>query len=245
MKLNVEKFKEFVKKATLNNSVDNIKMTFDKDVVKSGMRGTSCITVLNVENDFITGVKGEHESYFNAPFQGLIRYLDLIDEEECDLQVKDEKIIIKSGKQRSNIFFCAASLITSFDKVGPKDLGELVAQFELTDDFVDDFNKVKKVATNFGKVYFSVEDGKLYIETTDKTNKFTSGVRFELMDSDFADCDLCVDFKNFNNLMVCIGEDYDDFTVTLKWIKGQGGLISVENGTTEKYYLVTKREDTI
>lgn len=244
MKLNVEKFKEFVKKATLNNSIDNVKMTIDKDSIKSGMRGTACITVLNVENDFITGVKGEHEFLFNEPFQGLIRYLDLIDEEECDIQVKNEKIVIKSGKQKSNVFFCASSLITSFDKAGPKDLGELVAQFELSDEFIDDFNKVKKVATNFGKVYFSVEDGKLYIETTDKTNTFSNGVRFELMDSDFGDCDLCIDFKNFNNLMTCINGDYADFTVTLKFIKGQGGLVSVEK-EGEKYYLVTKREDTV
>ena len=111
--LNVDKFKEVIKKATLNNSIDCIQLNFEESRVKVGMISSEndIITIINDENDFIGLTQHDTITFnFNQPSVLLLPYLDVVDEEVASIKiVEDEKITIQSGEQKSNIHFCDES----------------------------------------------------------------------------------------------------------------------------------------
>ncbi len=249
-KINVPKFLELLQKGTCNYSIDNIGITFTDTDYTIGMKGPNCILILSGENDIITNIK-ENDSWelqFVEPTKNVKTFFHLIDPDEndqVDITLKNEKVIIKSGKQKSQLFFCSEHLITSFTGTGPKINGDEVCEFKLDDDFIDTFDTVKKIASSFGKVYLTVEKNILYMEGTDKTNSFSNGIKIEIGKSKFTDVSICIDFKVLNNVMTCINGDYEDYTFRVGYVeKSNGGLISFINETnSEKYYVLSMAEN--
>jgi len=81
------------------------------------------------------------------------------------------------------------------------------------------------------------------IETADKTNRFSNGLKFELTRmSDVPDLSICFDYKNFINLMAVINGDSENFTLEFSYVEEQemGMVYAGKNDGNEKYYLMSK-----
>lgn len=248
-KVNLLEFQDVLRKGTLNFSIDNIGMNFGADTFSIGMRSSNAIVVLNGTNNVITNIKNTDtwELNFSDPSKNVKPFFDLIIPDENDeaiIEMKNEKITLKSESQKSDLFFCSEHLVTKFDGDGPRTQGDDVFSIDINDRFVDTFNLIKKVAGGFGKIYFSVEDGVVYMESTDKTNSFSNGMKMDIGASEYEDVNVCFDFKTLNNVMMLINGDATDFSFRLGYIpRSSGGMASfVKNDGTEKYYILSMRE---
>lgn len=244
MKVNVENFKSIIKKATLNNSIDTVQLLIDPQSVKSRMISSdnTGIAILDMNNDIIN-VKEELEFNFSEPAQQLLPYLNLIDEEEAEIIVKNEKIILKSEGQKANLNFCSPTVVNVFQSEARET--DYFLTLELDEDFINAFSKIKKISSRFGRIYFNVEDGIFSIETTDKSNKFSNGLKFDLEKIDGVD-DLVLSFtaKNITDLMAVINSDFENFKLNFTYVPDAGvGLVFAEsNDSSEKYYIMSNDE---
>ncbi len=247
-KLNVPVFQDLLRKGTCNFSINNFGINVDKDNFKIGMKGDNCILIIRGENTFISNINEQDswELHFLEPQKNVKTFLDLIECDENDevgITMKNEKVIIKEGNHKSQLFFCSDHLISGFDGDGPKIDGDEVYNSNITSEFVDTFNTIKKVASSFGKIYLIVEDGDIYMMAGDLTNSFANNMRIKIGESDYDNISICIDFKVFNNIMTIINGDYVDFNFRLGYIKkSHGGLISFVNDNMERYYILSTRE---
>ena len=81
MNVNVDNFKNVLKKATMNNSISSVQLNINPTRITSNMISESrdIIIILDVENDLMQ-VSEELEFNFADPAQGLIPFLNLIDD---------------------------------------------------------------------------------------------------------------------------------------------------------------------
>jgi len=246
MKLNVRNYQTILEKATLNFSIESVqlKLTPEKIVSKMLMQHSrDAIVLLNVPNDVIELKKGlEYTLNFAEPSQFVMPYLNLIDEAEADVKISDEKMVITSGKQESNLFFCAPQVVTTFSGSSPREGLQYFTSFDLDESFIRDFGKIKKIGMRFGNIYFSIENGKFVMETTDKQNSLSNGIKFDLFHIKESDLTLCFDYKNVVNLMNVIGGRFNDFKISFAFIREQNlGMSYVEKKDgSEKFYLMSK-----
>jgi hypothetical protein len=241
MNINVKNFKNVLTKATLNNSIENVQFKFNKKgKVVSNMISANrdAIVMLDIDNDIIDA---NVDFNFINPNKSLTPYLNLLDQDEVNVKVSDSKIVLIDGNQRLNIHFCAPQVVSVFE--GQMDMNiKAFHTMEIDDTFIEAFNKIKKIAPSYGMVYFSVEDGSFFIETTDKSNEFSNGLKIELdkkLDSD--DLNLCFDYKNFSNLVSVINGDADEFELEFYFIKdhGAGMLQAKREDKSETYALMS------
>jgi len=253
-KVDVNCFLDLLRKSTCNYSIDTTQLKFDAKMYNVGMRGTNCIVLLNGINDIIDEIENNDtwELNFSNVSKNVKSYFDLIIPDEngkANIKMKDEKIIVSSGKQKSNLFFCADIIVDTFDGDGPKVLGDTVYETQLNQDFIDVYSLIKKIGGSFGKIYFVVKDGKLSMEVTDKTNPLSNGMSFEIGDTKYDDLEVCFEFKTFNNIMSLINGDFEDFSFRIGYVvKNKGGMISLiknDEVETEKYYMLSMRESTV
>jgi len=245
MEIDVNVFKGVLQKATLNYLFETVGMTISPDIIHVGMRSTNCVVVLNMKNDMIPSIKNEEELYFSQPQQQIKTYLDLIDEDTADIKITDTKIILESGKQKSHINFCSPNLINVFNGNGPKQSGDIIYEKNLDDDWMYMFEKIQRIASKFKCLYFTIEDGMIFMEGTDKTNAFSNGMSIELEESGYdQDVQLCFDLKTFSNIVKVIGTNHEDFTVTVSYIPDRkAGIVSfINNDESEKYYIVSRSD---
>lgn len=244
MNVNVDGLKDVLKKATLNFSINSVQLKFDNDKINSKMisNNRDCIVVLDIDND-VCDVDDEYEFNFSEPNQQLIPFLNLIDDEEAVIDVHNEKIVVKNGRQRSNIHFCAEQMVSVFGSDAAREGIEYFLSMEIDDNFGEAFGKIKKIGSRYGNVYFNVDEGVFSIETADKTNRFSNGLKFELTRvSNVDDLSICFDYKNFINLMTVINGSAEEFTLNFSYVEEQemGMLYAEKNGGNEKYYLMSK-----
>lgn len=250
-KVNLLEFQDVLKRSTLNFSIDNVKMTFGATTYKVGMRSSNAIVILRGENKVISGISDNDvwELMFSDPQRNVKSYFDLIipdENDEADIQMKNEKIIVKSGKQKSNLFFCDERVTTRFDGDGPRTMGDEIFSIDISQDFVDTYNLVKKVASGFKKIYFNVEDGEVSVESTDKTNTYSNGMKMQVGTSEYeGSVSVCFDYKTFNNVMTLLNGDAEDFQFRIGYIEqSQGGMASfIRKDESEKYFIMTSREN--
>lgn len=250
MNINIVNFKSVLKKATINFSLDSVQLNFTRDKIKSKMvtTGTDAIVFLDLPNNVIPGIgaHAEHQFNFHDPNAALIPYISLIeDDQQTDINILEEKVILTTGNLKSNIFFCSPSVVTVFQRENIRTQGSYMAEFQLDEDFIKQFDMIRKIGVRFNKVYFSVEDKKLLMETTDKTNKFSNGMKFELFDvEEDDDFSLCFDYRNITNVMSVIEDDYESFTLHLKRVQNEMGFIFLNKiDNSEKYYLMSKQDN--
>lgn len=240
MRINVDNFKDVLTKATLNFSIQSVKLDIDPQKIKSKMisENSNAIVDLEVENNLM-GISEELEFTFSEPAQNLMPFLKLIDDEHADIIIRDNGITLKSGSQKSVIHFCSPQVVSVF--TGQMRDIDFFISLEIDDDFLENFKKLKKIGSRFGKVYFGVEDKKFIMETSDRTNRFSNGLKFNLLDDiDEDDKILRFDFKRMVDLMNVIGSR-DDFKFDFTYVEDQerGMLLAKNNDESEKYLLMS------
>jgi len=251
-KVNLLEFQNLLRKATLNYSMDNVGISLKNDAFRVGMRNSNAIVILNGPNNVISGIAPTDtwDLRFSDPSKNVKSYFDLIipdANDEALIEMKNEKITIKSEdkSQKINLFFCSEHLISRFDREGPKVDGDTVFEMEITQGFMDTFSLIKKVAGGFGKVYFTVEDGVVSLESTDKTNTFANGMKMSVGTTEYDNVSVCFDFKSINNVITLLNGDATNFSVRVGYIpQSAGGVASfIKNDASEKYFLLSMREN--
>jgi len=249
MIINVNKFEDVIRKATLDFTLETVQLNFDKDKVTAKIFNSSedAIVFLNVENDImpITSKHDEVQFNFIDPHNTIKPYLSLIDSEQADVEIKKEKIILKSDNQRSNIFFCSPIVVKVFNREDVKPGIEYFTELAIDDNFVNGFNKIKKIGSRFGKIYITIKDNTIYMETMDKTNRSSNGFSFNMGNIEMPDLSMCFNYKNIINLMNVLAiTGIDDFHINLAYLEAQRlGMMYVTNtDNSEKYYLMSKSD---
>lgn len=245
MNINVNNLQGFIKKATLNYVIPSVNLFIDGDRVVSKMRGqgNSVVVCLELPNDIITDIPDSVEMNFDEPNLNVKPYLNLIDNDIVQLTVNDAGLVLKDGRQKTNLFYCMPSTVTTFSGNTP-DIKSFY-DIELNDEIKGYFNKIRKIAGSFQVVYFAVREGKFYIEATDRSNRYVNGISFEIANVDSRDLDICVEYKNFNALLQVIEDNFNNFKAEFSWIDSQeSGMITfTRNDGSEKYYLLQKMDD--
>lgn len=246
MLLNVNGFKEVIRKATLNFIINTVQLKITTKKVKSKMISDDSlvITMLNVDNNIIPDIKKTDELEFNfiEPNQSVIPFLNLIEEDDIEISISNDKIILKSDNQKSKLFFCSPRIVRIFQRENIRDGIDFFTSFNITNEFINVFNKIKKIGSRFGKIYLNVENNNLIIETTDKLNTYSNSLKFTIANNiDINDLSLCFNYKNFVSMMSLINDNYEDFKINLSYIKDQNlGLLLINNNDSEKYYQISK-----
>lgn len=245
MNINVNNLQEVIKKATLNYVIPSVQLKVDGRNIVSKMRSqnNTVVICLKLPNDVITDVPDEVEFNFDEPNVKVKPYLALIDAETVGGELSDDKITLKDGRHKTNLHFCMSTFVTTF--TGDEPNTPSFYELELNADVAAYFDKIRKVAGKFEKVYFTIRDNKFIVETTDRTNRFANGISFELDTIEHANLDICFEFKNFNAVLQCLGEDMSEFKAKFTWIESQeAGMVLLEkNDGSEKYYLLSKLEE--
>lgn len=245
MILNVQKFKTLLRKATVGYSIDNVSFTITKDRIKSQMstRMKDVISILNLENDIVLDVKDELILKFYEPNTQLLPFLNLVDEEETILTFKEDKIKFSSGSFTSTIHFCEDEALTIFGATSPK-IKDYFFTIKLDDELKENLSKIKKIGSRFGKVYFSVNDNKFYIESMDKCNKLSNGLSLELAKCEIGDRQLIFDYKNLFHIISILDEEKIYFMNFAYLEEREMGMLYVKDElTTEQYILMSRKED--
>ena len=252
-KINVVLFLDLLKRASCNYSIENVKMVFTSTSYRVGLRGQNSLIILSGDNDIISDIapEDEWELNFSMVQKNIKPYFDLIiadDAGQVEIIMKEDKVIMKSlTNQTVDLHMCVSRTIDTYDRDTPKDNGEVVYETPISEQFIDTYQIIKKIASGFGKVYFSVKDGELFIEATDKTNSVTNGIIMKIGDTDYQDLSIPFEFKTFNNILTLVNGDYEQFSFRIGFIpKVNGAIVSFIkdiDGITEKYYQLSIRED--
>lgn len=250
MLVNVKNFNNLLRKATLNYSINSFHCEITPERITSRMIKPSkdAIVCLDLPNDTFKENNETLSFNFIEPNSSIVPYLNLIDSENVDFIVRNEKIIVKDGKQKSNLFFCEPEIPSKFGASEPKGKFDPFITIDVDEDFLDSFNKIKKIGNKFGKVYFSNSDKMFKMETTDKKNKFSNGLSFDIKETNIKEnISICFDFTNFINMFSVLDNDVS-YALSFIYIKEKEmGLMSCtrkneETDVIERYYLMSKME---
>jgi len=246
--LYVSEFKKIIKKSTMGYLIDNIGIKFVDGKVKVSLMSASRegIVVIDTENKIIPDIKGEVDFSFAEPQNNLLPYLDIFDNNKIKAEVYDEKIVMMDKDQKSIVHFCSPKLLVPFnkDKNKIKNSVSNIASFVFDDKTATYFNKIKTIGSKFGKVYFVVDSGSLYLETTDKSIPYTNGLKLKLdgKNVDKIDANICIDYRVFSSINSIITPE-ENFEFSLLY-KNKKGMIYISNDE-ETYFLTQKYEPNI
>lgn len=248
MKMNMKNFKEFLNKASVNYLIPGISMTMDKEQITSSLISADghAIVFMKWPNTIINEPKKEEFEFNFADISTNIKpYIDLIKDDIVDLQIKENYILIKdSTKKNVKMFFCTKEFTNHFSGQDKSKTLDYFYESQMTKELINKINEIKKIALRFGKVYLVCKEGKLYLESTDKTNSFSNSVDLEMDNIDKElDMTVCFNFKNLNHILNIIEKDIEKFTMKCTYIKeSEAGLILFENGDKEKYFITSVSE---
>jgi hypothetical protein len=242
MKININNFKETITKATLNFSIETLQLRFS-DRIQSDMisgNGTS-ISILNVENN-VLDTNEELVFNFGDPSNNVIPFIALFDSNEVDLSLTDLFMKFRDGDQINRIGFCSDAAVK---RLGTDDVKNVDWFFDMkiNKELIEKFDKIKKIGSRFGKVYFDINSKRLFLETADKTNRYSNGVKFKLADIDVEDRSLAYVYNDMVNFFHCIEMDIDkDFTLKISYDEEQklGCIYAYSDDGNEKYSLISR-----
>jgi hypothetical protein len=243
MNLNLNNFKAFVKKATLSGSIDSLHINLTEDRIKSKMRSSDAISILDLPNNILTDFgkdKGEYDLYFSDPKLVILPYISLFGD-EVSISIKDNYIELKNATNKSKIYTCHPNLVSIFNHSAPNENLTYFISQELNDDFLGGFKRIKDVASRFGKMYIGVEDKMLYMEASDKTNMNSNSLKIDLWPIDYMNCNLCFNYKSLNSLIATLDGNYN---LEISYVPEQElGMMAIHNeDKSESYFLLSKSE---
>ena len=248
MRVKVEELKIYIKKATLNYSLESLQIILTKEKICSKMASTQgkYVILLEKENDIFLDVPVATEYKFNfiEPNQNLLPFLNLIDDDESTLIIDDEKLTFKNGSQKASVFFCSSTVVSTFNMSAPRAGLSYFVQLPFNTELVSYFNKIKKIGMKFGKVYFTVKDNVLLFESMDKLNRLSNGISFKITNVEYNDISLCFDFKDISNMLSVLSDNIDNFSLNISYLREQNlGMIYIHDDVeSEKYYLMSYLE---
>ena len=247
MIVNVKKFEDVIRKCTINHLIDYVQLNISSDAITAKLINSekNAIAILNLPNDtFLEMKKGNNlEFNFDEPASQVIPYINLFDMEEAIIEEKKDKIQLVSGSLKTKITLCQPQENKIFGADAPKAGNKPFVTIKVNDTFKEAYNKIKKIAPKFNKVYFTVDDGVLYIETTDKTNPASNGIKVDVFSCvDETNKTICFPFKNFNSVMSVVGDD--EYSLGIYYIEqADMGMISfVKEDESEKYYVFSVKD---
>ena len=242
MRINVENLKELIRKSTVNFSIETVQLRFGGGKVKTNMISSdgNTIAILDAPNDVID-VNDELDFNFSDPSQGVIPFVNLFDNEMVNVKIYENRMTLMDGQQRSNIGFCSPLVVSLLGTNNIKEDVDWFFNMDVDENFKEIFKKIRKIGARFGKVYFEVKDQIMYIDTSDKTNVYSNGLKFELDNCEKENLTLSFDYKNMVNLMNVIG-DRENFKLKLTYKEEQelGMLYTKLTDDSEKYCLLSK-----
>jgi len=244
MRINIKNFKDVVTKATLNLGIETLQLRFSDRIQCNSLNGNNTsISILNVENN-VLDTNEELVFNFGDPSNNLIPFIALFDNEEVELSLTDMFMKFRDGEQNIKVGFCSSAAVK---RLGSNDVQNVDWFFEMKIDqeFIDKFEKIKKIGSRFGKVYFGVHNNKMYIETSDKTNRYSNDVNFELDDIEMENISLAYVYNDMVNFFHCIEMDIDkNFTLKIAYQEDQGlGCIYAFSENNEEKYSLISREN--
>lgn len=242
MNINIPNFKNVITKATMNFSIETLQLRFSDRIEADSLNGNgTSIAILDVENN-VLDTNEELVFNFGDPSNNLIPFIALFDNDVVDLSLTDLFMKFKDGSQITKVGFCSDAAVKRLGTDGVKDINWFF-DMKIDQDIIDKFDKIKKIGSRFGKVYFVVSDNRLFIETADKTNKYSNGVKFKLADIEMPDLSLAYVYNDACNFFHCVELDIDkEFILNVSYDEEQGlGCVyafSVQNN--EKYALISR-----
>lgn len=244
---NVRRFENVIRKCTINHLIDYVQLNVTPETISSKLINSekNTIAILNMKNEvFLEMKKGTAmELNFDEPASSVVPYLSLIEEDEAIFEEKKEKIQLVAGTLKSKITLCQPQDSKIFGADAPKSTNKPFVKIKVNEIFREAYNKIKKIAPKFNKVYFTIEDGVLYIETTDKTNPASNGIKVDVFAcEDEANKTICFPFKNFNSVMSTLEDG--EFSLGIYYIEqADMGMISfVKEDESEKYYVFSVKD---
>ena len=200
------------------------------------------ISLLNVNNN-VFDTNDEIELNFSEPATNIIPFLNLFDSDEVDTEIYENRIVLKDGRQKSTLNFCSPTIINIFGSDHIRSDVEWFYEKEIDENFVENFQKIKKVGTRFQKIYFEVKDNKLFIETSDKSNEFSNGLRFRIDEVEHSNVVLSFDYKDVVNIMTVINGNFDNFSMKFAYREEQDlGILFLKSFDESEQYCLFSRE---
>src|SRR6056297_3580068 len=161
MKVKIGALKNVMKKATLNYVIPSVQLKFKNSKIISNMvtQSMDAVIMLNLDNNILDIPPSDSFSFnFSDPNVNVKPYIDLVDEDLVDADVSDEDIKIKTDKKQKLCFhFSSPDFVSSYNGNKP-DISDWFFEQNIDDELMGKFNKIKKIAGKFGKVYFTIKD---------------------------------------------------------------------------------------
>lgn len=251
MKMNMWEFKRVLKRASINYLIPGIHLTFKDGKIQSSSvsKDNNAIVILEIDDTVLDNKRDEELEFSFANISSNLKpYLELLKDEEVDINISDSKIVIEdSNRSKVDLWLSGAKEFTNhFSGEDRSDQFDYFYENLLSENILTKFNEIKKIAMKFQKIYFVCEDGKLYIQSTDKTNQFCNSVKFEVDDAiqDSRNLSMCFDFKNITYILSTIEDDINNFRLKCSWLEeSDAGMLLFENiNTNEKFFIMSKNE---
>jgi len=251
--LNVDKFKTVLKKFTCNNLTEFVNINFADGNIQTAIRNMNgdVIVICKHPNDVILGINPHEELTMN--FTGCpVRFLptlNAIAEDEVQIEIFEDKINILSGQhghRKAYLLYDDDSVVENFIMHRePLEAVEYFHSMKITDEFIKgDFDYIKKTGARFQKVYFSVVDGTLYIQSTDNTNLYADGNIIPITElPGVQDMMVCYDLNHITAMMQIVEDEPEkEYIMNFAWMPEQdrGMIYTHSEDLTERYFLLSR-----
>ena len=250
--LNVKNFEKLLKKVTVDNVLPYCQLNFKDSRISTSMIAKSRDVVIqhNLINNIIGGLSANDE--LSLPFDDpqlriipQLKALTSVDIEEAEIELSDERIKILAGQWGGGIInFCDEDgLANAIMRKAPREL-PYFHSIIVTPEMHFGFNPIKVIAPRYGKIYFTVESGQLFLETSDKTNTLSDGYKLPLANGlSQKDVTICFAFNNFAAVMnVMAADDQKQYQMYFAWAEeDERGMILIQTSEQdEKYFLFSR-----
>lgn len=254
MKINIDNFIELIKKATINYSIDYCQLTVSKEKINCSIKNnlSSIIVKLDVKNNVFSDVTEDFILNIIDAGQTIVPYLQLFDKKkEVEVKytfIRDNHIKnfdLKQDKLKSRLNFAEPIITRLFS--GTLNIGDAKEIFSITidEDFIDNYEKLKKIAVRTGKIYFSVKDKILSFIAGDTSLSHLNSFSVEIEEKNFEDIEICFDFKYYMNVISILNLDENLFDIVLlvktKNNSPFGILDIVSKDKSEEYFIASMR----
>lgn len=240
IQLNVSRFKDLMKRGTVNHAIENVKMVFTREQAVSAMRGTNLISIVKWPNNILTGLKkaDEIDFCFVNPVTEVLPYLEILRGEMVDTKIESGYIELKEDPYLVKINLKHPNVVTAFD-IDRKPNINFFVDFHLTEEFLNFLSKTKGVSSSTGMIFMGVKDGFLYARAGGAQNELNSEINLNLVPAEFRDIELSFNFKSFTSMVSLIDTN---FTLSCAYEEEQElGLIrAVNEGESETYFIMSQ-----